>query len=650
MRAIQCHSGWNNLALSLLDNVTIPYAWSEYISSRWFFAWSAFYFPIRIDCRRKGYERKTSGILHSRESYVWTSEKVNRTTWQNQERYSTKPSGKCTNMQHLGSICKVHKIKDEHSVKPDPMLLSFMTLYRISWKSGKYQNSRDAASKGLPITTSTTTNYSEGRHIHFTSHRSETNSIAERAGRRIKEGTSAALWRSGLDEKWRALSVLPNRDPWQAMSPTIPSMLAGYDYALAVQKSKYWFDWQLWRGHCYYPCIIRSGWKNQPGTAGFTAIHTQERQVQSHPGFIALTERMLCQAHHTFEPLQGALRRCTHTRESQAEICVFYRTLIPREWGSLLGIEKSAFFLWIASISCRPRRAGILSKLSEAEHHTSLLLEVQKNLLLSQARSEMNIQQWKGRRRRQGSSWFKLTDSFSTHGTLPDESVIWSFPKKKRLALHRIRGKRKSPSRNSYENFPGNGRIEKVLLYRSWKSSTVENRWTFSTRNGKSIYSELAYGPNSGNARQSEWFQGFLWSWDGNHLWVIPRSQSALEYSVSLWNALLRFLPAAWQTELEWYIGKRFEDLLRTSWTDSSFIWKGKKSYRYLLRTCVSEHRKICSESWWNRQKHSNLCNSHTEMCQNVFNLEFSLSCRRSLSAKLFGGTTEESGLGSAFR
>ena len=40
-----------------------------------------------------------------------------------------------------------------------------------------------------------------------TPHRSETNGIAERAARRIKEGTSAALLQCGLDEKWSAASI-----------------------------------------------------------------------------------------------------------------------------------------------------------------------------------------------------------------------------------------------------------------------------------------------------------------------------------------------------------------------------------------------------------------------------------------------------------
>ena len=39
-------------------------------------------------------------------------------------------------------------------------------------------------------------------HRTSTSHQSETNCIAERAVRRVKEGTSAVLLQSGLDERW----------------------------------------------------------------------------------------------------------------------------------------------------------------------------------------------------------------------------------------------------------------------------------------------------------------------------------------------------------------------------------------------------------------------------------------------------------------
>ena len=44
-------------------------------------------------------------------------------------------------------------------------------------------------------------------HCTSTSNRSETNGIAERAVRRVKEGTSAVLLQSGLDEKWWAASM-----------------------------------------------------------------------------------------------------------------------------------------------------------------------------------------------------------------------------------------------------------------------------------------------------------------------------------------------------------------------------------------------------------------------------------------------------------
>ena len=44
-------------------------------------------------------------------------------------------------------------------------------------------------------------------HCTSTSHRSETNGIAERAVRRVKEGTSAVLLQSGPNEKWWAHSM-----------------------------------------------------------------------------------------------------------------------------------------------------------------------------------------------------------------------------------------------------------------------------------------------------------------------------------------------------------------------------------------------------------------------------------------------------------
>ena len=44
-------------------------------------------------------------------------------------------------------------------------------------------------------------------HCTSTPHRSETNGIAERAVRRVKEGTSAVLLQSSLNESWWADSM-----------------------------------------------------------------------------------------------------------------------------------------------------------------------------------------------------------------------------------------------------------------------------------------------------------------------------------------------------------------------------------------------------------------------------------------------------------
>ena len=44
-------------------------------------------------------------------------------------------------------------------------------------------------------------------HCTSTPHRTETKSIAERAVRRVKEGISAVLLQSGLNESWWADSV-----------------------------------------------------------------------------------------------------------------------------------------------------------------------------------------------------------------------------------------------------------------------------------------------------------------------------------------------------------------------------------------------------------------------------------------------------------
>ena len=76
--------------------------------------------------------------------------------------------------------------------------------YKSSW-------SRRGNQKSFTLTilwnlASLATNY-PGIIVPSTPHRSETNGIAERAVRRVKEGTSVMLLQSGLDKEWWADSM-----------------------------------------------------------------------------------------------------------------------------------------------------------------------------------------------------------------------------------------------------------------------------------------------------------------------------------------------------------------------------------------------------------------------------------------------------------
>ena len=65
-------------------------------------------------------------------------------------------------------------------------------------------------------------------------------------------------------------------------------------------------------------------------------LYTQERerQVQTHHEFITLTEKVSCQVHHFSDPVQGNLRQCSKTKESEAD------NIIPREREISRNIKK----------------------------------------------------------------------------------------------------------------------------------------------------------------------------------------------------------------------------------------------------------------------------------------------------------------------
>ena len=61
------------------------------------------------------------------------------------------------------------------------------------------------------------------------------------------------------------------------------SQVKGYEPTVlsrsAAEKSRHWFDLQLWRGHRYDPCFVGSGWKTQYGIAGLTCVNKGERNA-----------------------------------------------------------------------------------------------------------------------------------------------------------------------------------------------------------------------------------------------------------------------------------------------------------------------------------------------------------------------------------
>ena len=103
-----------------------------------------------------------------------------------------------------------------------------------------------------------------------------------------------------------------------------------------------------------------------------------------------------------------------------------------------------------------------LSRLSEAESHTRLLLEEQKNQKLSEARSGMNMQELKTESA--DLALRILNRQIRSHlAELYHTNQKMKLTERAGPAPSRIGQPRNSPSRNSYWNSPGSGRIEKAL-------------------------------------------------------------------------------------------------------------------------------------------------------------------------------------------
>ena len=101
---------------------------------------------------------------------------------------------------------------------------------------------------------------------------------------------------------------------------------------------------------------------------------------------------MLCQVHHTFQPIQSDLCDVL-TLENVKSGCFSGDLFREREsFFFLIEHRETHDFLQRQADQAAQGEQAALSKICEAEYHTRLLLEVQKKSL-SEARSEVNLQE-----------------------------------------------------------------------------------------------------------------------------------------------------------------------------------------------------------------------------------------------------------------
>ena len=176
-----------------------------------------------------------------------------------------------------------------------------------------------------------------------------------------------------------------------------------------------------------------------------------------------------------------------------------------------------------------------LSRLSEAEFHTGLFLEEQRNHVFSEAKSEMNMQQ--SRAESADYAIRELNRQIHYHPNHGFETSRWEQACFQAVLEIRARAHQTARINKTVQR---SGRIEKDLLAAlKLRELKIYERMNFPDTNcGKPLHSE------SGTARWSEffdWRKRFSRSWDNKQFWIIPRFWSTFNCSQSIWKALPRF-------------------------------------------------------------------------------------------------------------
>ena len=172
------------------------------------------------------------------------------------------------------------------------------------------------------------------------------------------------------------LAVLPNRARSQVISPTeVTTML------LPSRKTSIGSTYSSGEDTFTTPAVSEVDERSNLGMLAsplLTQERESEREVQPRSEFITLTEKVLRDVHHTFLPVRGDPWRCSHTRENQVEIQRSCRSLIQKEKGFSLSIEKSAI-----SLNCEPI---MLLKVKKLLYQYSLKQNIKRTCFLRNKR------------------------------------------------------------------------------------------------------------------------------------------------------------------------------------------------------------------------------------------------------------------------
>ena len=109
--------------------------------------------------------------------------------------------------------------------------------------------------------------------------------------------------------------------------------------------------------------------------------------------FITLTEKVLRHVHHPFVPVWEDPWRCSQTTENRVETQLFCRSLFQKEKRILSEHQEIRDHLKLRAGQAARGDKVLPSRLSVAEYHTRLLLGEPKNHTLSEARSELDMQE-----------------------------------------------------------------------------------------------------------------------------------------------------------------------------------------------------------------------------------------------------------------